>query len=119
MQHSSDVASLLYTFCFSVCSQPDDGRFPTLKLNPWSWTNISNVMFREHLPRSNNNSCIIIYCYILFAVETPAGVGFSYSNDPATDYHYTDELAAQDNCQFLVNWFQKYPEYQKNDFYVM
>ena len=53
------------------------------------------------------------------AVESPAGVGFSYSNDPATDYHFTDELAAQDNYQFLVNWFQKFSEYQDNDFYVM
>ncbi|XP_028102086.1 serine carboxypeptidase-like 26 [Camellia sinensis] len=48
---------------------------------------------------------------ILF-VESPAGVGFSYSNT-TSDYKVTaDKRTAQDAYTFLINWFKRYPALQ-------
>ena len=46
------------------------------------------------------------------------GVGFSYSDTPSVDYHMDDNSTALDNYHFLVKWFQSYPEYSNNDFYI-
>ena len=50
-------------------------------------------------------------------MEAPAGVGFSYSNNQ-NDYNTNDTKTAQDNYQFLLNWFAAYPEYSKNQFFI-
>ena len=51
-------------------------------------------------------------------VETPVGVGFSYSDNHSVDYITDDNITALDNYKFLVNWFSNYSEYKDNDFYV-
>ena len=51
-------------------------------------------------------------------MEAPAGVGFSYSENPSIDYSTDDNKTAMDNYIFLVNWFAKFSEYRNNDFYV-
>ena len=38
---------------------------------------------------------------------------------PSTDFHMTDEETAADNYEVLVAFFKAFPEYSKNDFYVM
>lgn len=63
--------------------------------NPYAWTKIANVLF----------------------LEAPAGVGFSYSNNP-NDYITDDNRTADDNYQFLKNWFALYPQYVNNDFWI-
>lgn len=50
-------------------------------------------------------------------VEQPAGVGFSYSNDP-TDYITGDEQAALDQYEIILAFFRKFPEKKLNDFYI-
>ena len=50
-------------------------------------------------------------------MEAPAGVGFSYANTPS-DYVTNDNKTAQDNYNFLLKWFEAYPEYKNNDLYV-
>ncbi|XP_038719994.1 serine carboxypeptidase-like 40 [Tripterygium wilfordii] len=72
-----------------------DGK--TLFRNRYSWNNAANMLF----------------------LESPAGVGFSYSNR-TSDY---DDLAgdrstAADNYVFLVNWLQRFPEYKGGEFYI-
>lgn len=52
-------------------------------------------------------------------MESPAGVGFSYSTNNQTDYNIDDNQTAFDNYGVLVNFFRAFPEYKKNDFYIM
>ena len=46
-------------------------------------------------------------------VEQPAGVGFSTCGKPEDCYH-DDESSSVDNLQFLLNWYEKFPEFKKN-----
>ncbi|VFQ86891.1 unnamed protein product [Cuscuta campestris] len=71
-----------------------DGK--TLYMDEYAWNNVANVLF----------------------VESPAGVGFSYSNT-SSDYNTTgDRRTAKDSYTFLVNWFQRFPHYKKRHFYI-
>ncbi|KAL0370274.1 UNVERIFIED_CONTAM: Serine carboxypeptidase II-3 [Sesamum angustifolium] len=48
--------------------------------------------------------------------ESPAGVGFSYSNTSA-DYNTTGDIrTAGDAYTFLVNWLDRFPQYKDRDF---
>lgn len=51
-------------------------------------------------------------------LESPAGVGFSYNDNGDSDMKYTDEIVANDNRIALLDFFAKFPEYQKNSFYI-
>ncbi|XP_020106442.1 serine carboxypeptidase-like 42 [Ananas comosus] len=62
-----------------------DGR--GLRMNKKSWNKASNLLF----------------------VESPAGVGWSYSNT-TSDYNCGDESAAKDMYVFLLRWYEKFPE---------
>ena len=54
---------------------------------------------------------------VLF-LESPAGVGFSYSNT-TSDYEKSgDKRTAEDNYVFLVNWLERFSEYKDREFYI-
>ncbi|CAI9785805.1 unnamed protein product [Fraxinus pennsylvanica] len=68
----------------------------TLFRNNYAWNNVANVIF----------------------LESPAGVGFSYSNT-SSDYDRTgDTSTANDAYTFLVNWLERFPQYKTRDFYI-
>ncbi|XP_027068005.2 serine carboxypeptidase 1 [Coffea arabica] len=67
----------------------------TLWKNPNAWNNVANVLF----------------------LESPAGVGFSYSNT-SSDYITGDTKTAADSYIFLVNWLERFPEYKTRDFLI-
>eukprot|EP01123_Difflugia_compressa_P012465 TRINITY_DN532_c0_g1_i1.p1 TRINITY_DN532_c0_g1~~TRINITY_DN532_c0_g1_i1.p1 ORF type:complete len:470 (+),score=66.24 TRINITY_DN532_c0_g1_i1:55-1464(+) len=67
----------------------------TLEYNPYSWNRIANVLW----------------------LESPAGVGFSYSNNP-NDYFVGDERTANDTYTFLLKFFELYPQYKGRDFWI-
>ncbi|GKV11055.1 hypothetical protein SLEP1_g22341 [Rubroshorea leprosula] len=69
---------------------------PHLKLNPYSWNNAANLLF----------------------IESPVGVGFSYTNTNSDTSQLGDAITAQDSYAFLVNWFQRFPQYKSHDFYI-
>lgn len=50
-------------------------------------------------------------------MESPVGVGYTYSNN-LQDYFADDESTANDNLNFLLQWFKNAPAYQKNPFFV-
>ncbi|KAG0535351.1 hypothetical protein BDA96_04G358900 [Sorghum bicolor] len=49
--------------------------------------------------------------------ESPAGVGFSYSNT-SSDLSMGDDKMAQDTYTFLVKWFERFPHYKYREFYI-
>ncbi|OAY72444.1 Serine carboxypeptidase-like 45 [Ananas comosus] len=51
-------------------------------------------------------------------LESPAGVGFSYSSDPSFYEGVDDKMTARDNLVFLQNWFAKFPQYKDRDLYI-
>ena len=55
---------------------------------------------------------------LVFPVESPVGVGFSYSDNPDVDYNTDDNKTALDNYRFLVEFFKNFPEYKNHDFYI-
>ncbi|KAJ1289997.1 hypothetical protein BS78_02G208200 [Paspalum vaginatum] len=71
-----------------------DGK--TLSRNRHAWNNVANVLF----------------------LESPAGVGFSYSNT-SSDYDKSgDRRTAVDSYFFLLHWLERFPEYKGRDFYI-
>ena len=51
-------------------------------------------------------------------LESPAGVGFSYSNT-SSDYSKSgDKRTAEDSYTFLVNWLERFPQYKTRDFFI-
>ncbi|KAJ4831610.1 hypothetical protein Tsubulata_014823 [Turnera subulata] len=71
-----------------------DGK--TLYRNKYAWNQDANIIF----------------------LESPAGVGFSYSNT-TSDYELSgDNRTAQDSYTFLVNWLERFPEYKNREFYI-
>ncbi|KAF1895869.1 hypothetical protein Lal_00037986 [Lupinus albus] len=71
------------------------GTLPKLELNPYSWSKVSNIIY----------------------LDSPAGVGFSYSNNK-TDYITGDFKTASDTHIFLLEWFKLYPEFLSNPLFI-
>ncbi|KAJ9169841.1 hypothetical protein P3X46_017990 [Hevea brasiliensis] len=80
-------------FNFEAANQSDD--LPKLHLNPYSWSKVSNIIY----------------------LDSPAGVGLSYSKNE-TDYITGDVKTALDSHIFLLRWFELYPEYLSNPFFI-
>ncbi|MBA0674672.1 hypothetical protein Goari_016255, partial [Gossypium aridum] len=68
----------------------------TLFRNNFAWNNVANVIF----------------------LESPAGVGFSYSNTSSDYQHTGDKSTARDAYTFLINWLERFPQYKTRDFYI-
>lgn len=67
----------------------------SLRLNKKSWNKVSNLLF----------------------VESPAGVGWSYSNT-TSDYSCGDQSTANDMHIFLMQWYGKFPEFKSRDLFL-
>ncbi|EPS67928.1 hypothetical protein M569_06845, partial [Genlisea aurea] len=68
----------------------------SLHLNPHSWNAVANLLF----------------------LESPAGVGFSYTNTTSNLHHTGDKKTAEDALVFLINWMDRFPQYKYRDFYL-
>ncbi|KAI3717964.1 hypothetical protein L1987_69919 [Smallanthus sonchifolius] len=66
-----------------------------LRRNTQSWNKASNLLF----------------------VESPAGVGWSYSNT-TSDYTTGDAKTARDMHTFLKNWYKKFPSFISRELYL-
>ncbi|CAN8260069.1 unnamed protein product [Cochlearia groenlandica] len=72
-----------------------DGK--TLHPKMYAWNKLANLLF----------------------LESPAGVGFSYTNTSSDLYTTGDQRTAEDSYRFLVNWFERFPQYKHRDFYIV
>ncbi|XP_058742131.1 serine carboxypeptidase 1-like [Vicia villosa] len=68
----------------------------TLSLNKYAWTKVANVLF----------------------LESPAGVGFSYSEN-SSDLKVGDKRTAIDSYIFLQNWLKRFPQHSSRDFFIV
>jgi len=75
---------------------------PQLIPNPFSWTKVANLLVVNNPPPVGFSYCDPV---------GPSGDGFSCGN-------WNDSLVAPANHQFLINWFQQFPELAKNEFYI-
>jgi len=50
-------------------------------------------------------------------LESPAGVGFSFARN-YEDHLYNDTLTTDENLIATLKWFEKFPEYSANEFYI-
>ncbi|KAK8988909.1 hypothetical protein V6N11_030281 [Hibiscus sabdariffa] len=71
-----------------------DGK--TLYRNEYAWNNVANVLF----------------------LESPAGVGFSYSKNSSDYTDVGDKRTAEDSYVFLLNWLERFPQYKTRDFFI-
>ncbi|POO00496.1 Serine carboxypeptidase-like [Trema orientale] len=68
----------------------------TIVKNKYSWNKVANMLY----------------------LESPAGVGFSYSANKSFYTHVDDAITAKDSLTFLQRWFGKFPEYKNSDFFI-
>ncbi|KAI7993658.1 Serine carboxypeptidase-like 34 [Camellia lanceoleosa] len=69
---------------------------PELKFNNRTWNKAANLLF----------------------VESPVGVGFSYTNTSSDIQQLGDTITAKDSYNFLVNWFRRFPQFKSHEFYI-
>ncbi|XP_045823302.1 serine carboxypeptidase-like 45 [Trifolium pratense] len=51
-------------------------------------------------------------------LETPVGVGFSYAKGSFSNIKVNDEKTARENLVFLLQWFNKFPQYKHRDLFL-
>uniref|UniRef100_A0A6M2EDP2 Carboxypeptidase n=1 Tax=Populus davidiana TaxID=266767 RepID=A0A6M2EDP2_9ROSI len=68
----------------------------SLYMNKYSWNREANILF----------------------LESPAGVGFSYTNTSSNLKDSGDKRTAQDALVFLIRWMSRFPQYKYREFYI-
>ncbi|KAL4589912.1 hypothetical protein LXL04_002824 [Taraxacum kok-saghyz] len=68
----------------------------SLYLNKYSWNKEANILF----------------------LESPAGVGFSYTNTSSDLKDSGDKRTARDALIFLKRWMSRFPQYKQREFYI-
>ncbi|RAL38591.1 hypothetical protein DM860_002569 [Cuscuta australis] len=67
-----------------------------LHFNNYSWNKEANLLF----------------------VESPVGVGFSYTNTSSDLTTLDDHFVAQDSYNFIANWLETFPQFKNHDFFL-
>lgn len=67
-----------------------------LEYNEYAWNKETNLLF----------------------LESPVGVGFSYTNTSSDLTKLNDDFVAEDSYSFLENWFKRFPQYKDREFYI-
>ncbi|KAK5820351.1 hypothetical protein PVK06_025398 [Gossypium arboreum] len=72
------------------------GENGTLIKNPYSWNIESHMLY----------------------LESPIGVGFSYSNTSKDYIDWNDTQTAEDNYRFILKWLEEFPQFKDCDFFL-
>ncbi|KAL6270511.1 hypothetical protein ACE6H2_027422 [Prunus campanulata] len=72
------------------------GNKPKLKLNPYSWTKVANIIF----------------------VDEPVGTGFSYAKSWEGYSNISDTLSAVETYEFIRKWLMDHPKFYNNPLYI-
>jgi cathepsin A (carboxypeptidase C) len=72
----------------------EDGK--NLTFDQFSWNTVANVIY----------------------LETPAGVGYSYREINSENLVTNDDQTARNNYLALLHFFEKFPQFKVNDFYI-
>ncbi|XP_061362710.1 serine carboxypeptidase-like 34 [Gastrolobium bilobum] len=75
---------------------PQNSSQPKLKLNPYSWNKAVNLLF----------------------LESPVGVGFSYTNTSNDISELGDTVTARDSYTFIIKWLSRFPQFRSQEFYI-
>lgn len=67
-----------------------------LHFNKYAWNQEANLLF----------------------LESPIGVGFSYTNTSSDMNKLDDDFVAEDAYNFLVNWLESYPQFKTREFFL-
>ncbi|KAI3469250.1 hypothetical protein Pfo_025913 [Paulownia fortunei] len=67
-----------------------------LEFNQHSWNKEANLLF----------------------VESPIGVGFSYTNTSSDFTGIDDRFVAEDTYNFLVKWLKRFPQFKGHEFFI-
>eukprot|EP00621_Florenciella_sp_RCC1693_P005607 CAMPEP_0182523910 /NCGR_PEP_ID=MMETSP1323-20130603/1411_1 /TAXON_ID=236787 /ORGANISM="Florenciella parvula, Strain RCC1693" /LENGTH=466 /DNA_ID=CAMNT_0024732387 /DNA_START=55 /DNA_END=1455 /DNA_ORIENTATION=+ len=68
----------------------------TLAKNEYAWNKVANMLY----------------------IEQPMGVGFSYSTQKSDYIEVGDDEAAENNYKLMLQFLERFPEYEKNEFYI-
>ncbi|XP_048430939.1 serine carboxypeptidase-like 18 isoform X2 [Pyrus x bretschneideri] len=84
-----NIGPLSFDYAHSI------GNKPKLKLNPYSWTKVANIIF----------------------IDAPVGTGFSYATT-WKGYNISDTSHAAQTYQFLRKWLVDHPKFLNNPLYI-
>lgn len=79
-----------------VLDATNAGQRVKLVLNPYAWNKVANMIF----------------------LDSPAGVGLSYSQAGSKDYRTDDMVTAADAEEFLRKWFVRHSRFQGSEFFI-
>ncbi|XP_077500685.1 lysosomal protective protein-like isoform X2 [Amblyomma americanum] len=65
--------------------------------------------------RCRGSEAALLVANVIF-LESPAGVGYSY--DPTGVYVTNDTKTTEDNYLAVLDFFEKFPEFKENEFYI-
>ncbi|OWM73971.1 serine carboxypeptidase-like 46 [Punica granatum] len=114
-------------YYFVEAQSPDPSSRPlTLWLNGGpGCSSVGFGAFMEHGPfKPGQNGSLIKNDYSwnlesnMLYVESPIGVGFSYSNTRSDYENWNDTQTAQENLQFLLNWYEEFPQHRNSDLFL-
>ena len=83
------------------------------------WANEHGPMFLDELGNFHLNDYTWTKEANIIYLESPGDVGFSYIDSNETEDLFIDpNTTASDNLKALLDFFEKFPEWRSNDFYV-
>lgn len=94
----------------------------SLYLNNYSWNKgllhtLSSLIPLFYSTSHHKNTILFPDANLLF-LESPAGVGFSYTNTSSNLEDTGDNRTAEDALIFLVRWMSRFPQYKYREFYI-